>query len=280
MAIPDLASSVARRLLQIPGVQGVVLGGSYATGTATSTSDLDLGICYDHTAPLAMAALNALCADLDDSGVATASDPGGWGPWVNGGAWLTIQGRRVDIIYRELGRVAHSVQEAREGRVTLHVQMGHPHGIHGHQYAAELASCVILDDPTGRLEALRAQVSVYPPALSRSLEGAYGWAPAFWLGGADKGLGRGDLSYVQGCAFQAVMAMVQVICARAHLWLLNEKGAVERAARCPTAPQDFARRVNAAVAGMDLPALHQLAAEVARPRTDRDDSPATAASGE
>ncbi|GHF43701.1 hypothetical protein HNQ07_001947 [Deinococcus metalli] len=264
MPFPELASSVAQRLLGVPGVQGVVLGGSHATGTATAMSDLDLGLYYDHASPLDIPALTALCRDLDDSGEATASDLGGWGPWVDGGAWLTIQGQRVDFIYRDLGRVGHSVQDACAGRVTLHVQPGHPHGIHGHHYAGELASCVILDDLTGGLRALQAQIGTYPPALGRALEEAYAWSPTFWLGGAEKGIGRGDLAYVQGCVFQAVMALVQVICARARVWVLNEKGAVQRAATCAGAPDDFARRVNAAVAEPDLPALHQLAAEVAR----------------
>jgi hypothetical protein len=30
---------------------------------------------------------------------------GDWGPWINGGAWLTVEGKRVDLLYRELDKV-------------------------------------------------------------------------------------------------------------------------------------------------------------------------------
>ena len=30
---------------------------------------------------------------------------GDWGPWINGGAWLTVAGTRVDLLYRELDKV-------------------------------------------------------------------------------------------------------------------------------------------------------------------------------
>lgn len=270
-SLPPLAQSLAERLLDVPGVLGVALGGSHATGTATPGSDLDLSLAYEAAWPLDLATLTALCRELDDGGKATPAAPGGWGPWVDGGAWLTVGGQRVDFIYRELGRVERSVQDALAGRVELHIQVGHPHGVHAHHYAAELASCALLRDPSGRLAQLQAQLRAYPPRLAAALETQYGWAPEFWLDAAEKGLKRGDLHYAQGCAYQAVMAQVQVLCARAGVWLLNEKGALARAGGCAGAPERFAERTQAALSILDLAALRALAAEVSAgsPAPDR-----------
>ncbi|RJF71168.1 nucleotidyltransferase domain-containing protein [Deinococcus cavernae] len=259
MTLPALAHELAAQLAHLPGVLGVALGGSYATGTATPESDLDLSLAYQGSFDLA--ALNALCQRLDDSGMAQASPIGGWGPWVDGGAWLTVRGQRVDFIYRDLGRVQQSVQDALAGQVALYTQPGHPHGIHAHHYAAELASCVILEDASGRLAELKRQVNHYPPALSLALRQHYGWQKEFWLAAAQKGLKKGDLHYAGGCAYQAAMAFIQELCAIHETWLLNEKVAALIAARLPGAPPHFAARLAAVLSPLDLNGLQKLLGE-------------------
>ena len=248
----------------MPGVAAVTLGGSSASGTAQPDSDLDLGLYYDADQPFDLNFLQNLCRDLDDAGTAEATPIGGWGPWVNGGAWLTVDGRRVDFIYRELGRVGASVEDALAGRVSLHAQVGHPHGIHGHHYAAELALGLSLHDPAQRLASLKRRLDGYPDALQTALILHYGWQPNFWLDGAAKGLRRGDVHWVQGCAYQAVMALIQTLCARERVWLTNEKGAVAAAGRLSSAPPEFEMWVGAALSRLDLDALRQLSAEVER----------------
>ena len=263
MAELDFIGPIAARLSEILGVQAVVLGGSRGRGAAQPDSDYDLGLYYEVAQPFDLAALNVLCRELDDTGRAEATAPGGWGPWVDGGARLTVRGQRVDFIYRELGRLQTSVEDAHAGRVSLHTQTLHPHGVHGHQYAAELATCRVLIDPDERLEALKARLSPYPEALQVALASYYEWQPSFWLDGAAKGLKRGDSTYAQGCTFQAVMAMVQTLCAHAGVWLTNEKGALALASAATSAPPDFAVRVNAALSGSDLSGLRALSQEVA-----------------
>ncbi|WP_161883056.1 nucleotidyltransferase family protein [Deinococcus alpinitundrae] len=262
---PELIRTLAARLAQIPGVRAVTLGGSRARGPAQPDSDIDLGLHYRAEPSFDLAALNALCRELDDAGTAEATPPGGWGPWVDGGAWLTVRGQRVDFIYRELGRVEHSVNDALAGHIKLHAQPGHPHGIHSHHYAAELALGQVLSDPGGELTAIKARLGGYPAALQAALITHYAWQPDFWLYGAAKGQQRGDVHYAQGCAYQAVMAMVQVLCARGSVWLTNEKGAVALAGAVPGAPDDFAAQVNAALAGTDLDALGTLASNLSTP---------------
>ncbi|WP_407572796.1 nucleotidyltransferase domain-containing protein [Deinococcus altitudinis] len=249
---------ISERLREMPGVVGIVLGGSHATGTATPTSDIDFGLIYDGHSPFDLAALAHLCSELDDAGGAPPSALGGWGPWVDGGAWLTVQGQRVDFIYRDLRRIERSVQDALMGQVHLFAQVGHPHGIHAHQYAGELASAVPLHDPEGALAHLRLQVTPYPPALSAALQAHYGWQKNFWLDGAVKGEQRGDVHYVQGCLYQAVMALVQQLCAAGKVWLLNEKGALSRASAQPGAPAQLEARVTAALTAQDIAGVRAL----------------------
>ncbi len=258
----ELIHSLAARLARVPGLRAVSLGGSRARGAAQPDSDLDLGLYYRAETPFDLTALNQLCRELDDAGTAEATPPGGWGPWVDGGAWLTVGGQRVDFIYRELGRVERSVDDALAGRVKLHAQPGHPHGIHSHHYAAELALGQILIDSGGEIRTLKARLGGYPAALQAALIQHYAWQPDFWLYGAAKGLGRGDVHYAQGCAYQAVMALVQTLCARGEVWLTNEKGAAALAGAVPDAPPEFAGRVNAALTALDLPALGTLASEL------------------
>lgn len=88
MTLPPLAPLLADQLMQIPGVLGVVLGGSHATGTATPDSDLDLSLAYDTDFDLA--ALDSLCKRLDDDHAAERRRPA---PSAAGGrGWTAARG--------------------------------------------------------------------------------------------------------------------------------------------------------------------------------------------
>ena len=71
--------------------------------------------------------------------LAEVAGPGGWGPWVNGGAWLRIDGVAVDWILRDLDRVERIWADCREGRYEVGVQAGHPFGFWSPCYVGEVA---------------------------------------------------------------------------------------------------------------------------------------------
>src|SRR6516165_6398162 len=98
----DLVSSLTKRLGEIPGIKAVVLGGSYARGRAQPDSDIDLGLLYSQAAPFSVERIRELAEQVNDTPGPVVTDLYGWGAWVNGGAWLTIGGQRVDLIYRNL----------------------------------------------------------------------------------------------------------------------------------------------------------------------------------
>src|SRR5690349_19248811 len=136
-------SDLADRLIQVPGVVAVVLGGSRARGTHRPDSDVDLGLYY--RGELGVADLWRLAEEA--TGTPTdVTPPGGWGPWVNGGGWLTIDGWRVDWIYRDLDRVHQVVRDCQAGNFEVGVQPGHPLGFYSHSYAGEIAFCKVLAD--------------------------------------------------------------------------------------------------------------------------------------
>ena len=89
---------MAARLARTPGVRAVALGGSRARGSHRPDSDWDLGIYY--RGGVDAGALAALASELTGRPVEVAG-PGGWGPWVDGGAWLSLDGVPVDWILRD-----------------------------------------------------------------------------------------------------------------------------------------------------------------------------------
>ena len=78
-------------LARMKGVDAVAIGGSPAAGTADAESDWDLGVYYRGDIDLAPLA-----------GYGEVHPPGSWGRIMNGGAWLSLGGMKVDVLLRDL----------------------------------------------------------------------------------------------------------------------------------------------------------------------------------
>ncbi|MFJ9209656.1 nucleotidyltransferase domain-containing protein [Streptomyces sp. NPDC102264] len=265
--------AMATRLMSVRGVRAVALGGSRARGTHRPDSDWDLGVYYRGEPDVA--ALAALAAEVTGSPVEVAG-PGGWGPWVNGGAWLSVDGVAVDWILRDLDRVERVWAECGEGRFEIGTQPGHPLGFWSPAYAGEVALCRVLADAEGELTALRAAARRYPEPLRTALTGAV-WEADFSVAAARKAAGSGgtgagaqagagdahgtgtggagDALYVSLCLSRAFGILVQALLAHHRVWCLNEKGALATAAALPHTPPDFAHRVAAVLRALDAPAV-------------------------
>ncbi|MFI5912534.1 nucleotidyltransferase domain-containing protein [Dactylosporangium sp. NPDC051541] len=235
----EYLAPLADRLADVGGVRGVTLGGSRARGTHRPDSDYDLGLYY--RGPLDVAALRTLAAELADE-PAEITDPGGWGPWVDGGGWLTVAGHRVDWIYRDLDRVEHVWAECREGRYEIAFQPGHPLGFYSHTYAGEVALARLLSDPSGELTELRAEIDHYPPKLRTALVNGL-WEADFATRIARYGAKGNDPVYAAGCLFRAAGVLCHALHAAAGRWLLNEKAMIAATAQLPAAPTAFAARL-------------------------------------
>jgi hypothetical protein len=128
---------LARELAMLPDVLAVALGGSRAQGTHRADSDWGFALYYrDAFDP---DCLRAKGWPGQVSGI------GGWGGGVmNGGAWLTIDDRRVDVHYRDLDEVEHWCREAESGRFNKELLLFYAAGIPTYVVMAELATDRVL----------------------------------------------------------------------------------------------------------------------------------------
>ena len=205
---------LAERLASISGVVAVALGGSRARGTERPDSDWDFGLYY-------RGAISA--ADVRALGFGgTVVEPGEWGPMMNGGAWLTVDGARVDLLYRDLDVVEHWLAEAEAGRYRrFHVE-GYVAGMPTYALAGELAVNRVL---IGELP----RPAVFPDALRATAVRNWRSSRDFSLMLAETAQARGDAIYCAGLLAKAAISEAHARLAERGEWALNEKGIVERA---------------------------------------------------
>ena len=239
--LPDqtFLDTTADRLAALPAVRAVTLGGSRAQGTERPDSDWDLAIYY--RGGFDPDDLRAVGWEGEVSAV------GAWGGGVfNGGAWLTVDGRRVDVHYRDLDVVEHEVAEAEQGLFRVEPLMFHLAGIPTYLLVAELAINKVVRGELPRPAA-------YPPALRET-------APAHWHGMAAATLAyakaghapRGAVTQAAGAIALAATQTAHAVLAARGEWVTNEKGLVARAGlhdvdallgTLTRAPDELAQRV-------------------------------------
>ncbi|AWE49708.1 MULTISPECIES: nucleotidyltransferase domain-containing protein [Streptomyces] len=221
--------TLAGRLAALPTVRAVALGGSRAQGTHRPDSDWDLAVYY--RGPF----------DPDDLRAAgwegEVSEVGGWGGGVfNGGAWLTVEGRRVDVHYRDLDVVEREMAEAEQGRFRVEPLLFHLAGIPSYLVVAELAINRVLrgelPSPDG-----------YPARLRRTAsERWHDTAHATLAYARAHHAPAGRLTEVAGAIATAAVQTGHAVLAGRGEWVTNEKRLLERAGL---------RSVDAVLAGLE-----------------------------
>jgi predicted nucleotidyltransferase len=175
---------LAERLIKIPGVVAVALGGSRAGGPIHPDSDWDFGLYYRDA--ISADAVRALGFE------GTVVEPGEWGRLVNGGARLTVDGQRVDLLYRDLDVVRHWIEEAEAGRYEVDRVEGHLAGMATYVLAGELARAEVLAGELPRPE--------FPGPLRQVAPRRWRASAAFSLAIADTAAGRHDVVSCAGCS--------------------------------------------------------------------------------
>lgn len=225
----------ARDLSSVNGVEAIALGGSRATGTHRPDSDVDLGLYV--TADVDRAHLAEIASrSSEDEAIVTPT--GGWGPWVDSGAWLTVHGTAVDLILRDVARVTEQCHRAVRGEFRFHIQPGHPLGFLDVAYAGEVALGVPLVDSKDLLRSLVDSLTPYPEPLKHAML-ANLWQVDFLLDAAQKATGREDVGYVGLCATTATMLTAHGWHAMAGQWVNNEKGLIPNVRRLPVDTGNF-----------------------------------------
>ena len=240
----ELVSSLVERLAAIAGVAAVALGGSYARGTAVAGSDIDLYVYYSEAAPFAIERVRELAASVNDGAESVVTDFYEWGPWVNGGAWLTVGGQRVDFVYRSLEHVARVIADAQVGRYEQHYAQQPPFGFFSTAYLGEIAGGVPLFDAEKRLESLKARVAIYPEALRRAVVQDYLWQAEFALTAfAPRFAGRAGAYGAAACLTRVVNQLLLVLFALNGKYFIDDKTALSETETFARVPKDFAARV-------------------------------------
>ncbi len=238
---------IAERLAEIPGVVAVTLGGSRARGEEREDSDWDFGLYY--RGRIRAEDVRALGYE------GTVVEPGDWGRLVNGGAWLTIDGARVDLLYRDLDQVEHWTAGAEEGRFEIDRVEGFVAGMPTYALAGELALARILVGELPRPS--------FPDALRASAPRRWFGSAEFSLDVAEAAAGRADTVACGGLLARAAIAAAQARLAERGEWALNEKGIVRRAgighvdavlAAIGSSPHELGRSVFAVRVALGLPA--------------------------
>jgi predicted nucleotidyltransferase len=208
--------ALATELATLPGAVAVVLGGSRATATHRPDSDWDLGVYY-------RGARRRLDPDdvrgLGYSGYVSAL--GEWGPIMHGGAWLTVDGTPVDVLFRDLDTVEHWCEEAQEGRFEVLTQNGYIVGAPTYLPVGELAVCRPIAGALPRPS--------FPQPLAAT-------APERWRGRGAVALMFAhtyalvaDAVCCCGMLAEATLCIAHGRLAERREWVLNEKRLVQRA---------------------------------------------------
>jgi hypothetical protein len=150
------------------------------------------------------------------------SELGEWGLIVHGGAWLTVGGTAVDVLFRDLDVVEGWIADAEEGRFAVLAQNGHLVGAPTYLPVGELATCAPI-----------AGAALPRPAFPERLAQL---APPRWEGRAAVAMlfavthaRAGDAVACAGMLASAALDAAHArMCARRE-WARSEKRLVERA---------------------------------------------------
>lgn len=228
MIVEEIINKINEELKGVPGIVGVVLGGSRARGTHHPTSDIDIGIYYDESAGFNIDAIGRIATKLDDEHRENIiSSLGEWGPWINAGGWLVVQGYPVDFIFRDIKRVSAVIDECLSGKISSHYHTGHPHAYLNVMYMGEVATCRILSDPENKIGGLKSKTRPYPKVLKDAIVGYFMFEASFSLIFAKDNIDKDDISYVCGHCFRTISCLNQVLFAINEEYCINEKKAVK-----------------------------------------------------
>jgi hypothetical protein len=201
-------------LADATGAVAVMLGGSRAIGVGDAASDWDLGLYYRGTIDLTALARRG-----------TVQPPGSWGRLMNGGAWLQLEGLRVDVLLRDLDVVEHWTARAQQGEFDVDGLLGYLAGIPTYTLAAELASCRPLrENRRGEVAPLP-----YPPKLAAAAPARWRFDRSFSLTYARAYAKRGSLAGAVGQVAKAVVEEAHAILCERRQWVCNEKRLIESA---------------------------------------------------
>lgn len=237
-------NKIVSSLKKVKGIEAIVLGGSRARGTFSEKSDIDIGIYYSDSSRLDLEELSCIATELDDSHRSNLiTKIGEWGPWINGGGWLCIDGIATDFLLRDFTKVSSVIDDCLNEKITIDYQPGHPHGFVNTIYAAETFYCKILWQADNLIEKLKDKIIPYPLSIKSGIINKFMWEADFSIGIAAKSLSKNDIIYTTGCLYRVISCLTQVLYALNETYIMNEKGALAATDTFRIIPKDFKKKI-------------------------------------
>lgn len=245
----ELLGRISPQLCDLPGVEAIVLGGSHARGTARLDSDLDIAIYYSEQSPPDIQAIRRCVEGFAISGSPpVVTDFYGWGPWVNGGAWVQTFAGKLDLLYRNMDQLQRVLDESQEGIYHHDFYQQPTFGFVSVIYLAETKSCLPITDPRGLLSEFKRQVEVYPARLRKKLIGDLLWTAEFTFLHADGFAERIDVFNTVGCLARVAFMLAQALFALNEEYYFGDKGSLQAIDLFSRKPELFSQRLQAVLA--------------------------------
>jgi predicted nucleotidyltransferase len=240
-----LLEDITNELKQVNGVRALVLGGSFAVGMATESSDIDIGIYYSEDKPFDIEEIK-LIAQKYASKIATPTVTGfyEWGPWVNGGAWIETENGKVDFIYKNIKQIVTTIESAKNGIWENHFEQQPPYGFSSITFLAETKYCISLYDPNLIIENLKKEVQEYPPHLRKAVIQQSLWSAEFTIWQAKSFALKSDLFNTVGCLTRAIKSIITTLFAINEIYPLGDKRALNILEQADKTPINLTNKIN------------------------------------
>jgi hypothetical protein len=244
----QLLDQLVAQLSAVKGMASIVLGGSYASGSHTPHSDLDIGLYYFESSPFSINEVRCIAEAASASGAVTVTDYYGWGAWVNGGAWIHTPQGKVDFIYRNVEQVRRTIADAHQGIYHHDYDQQPAHGFYSVIYLAETRICIPLFDPQGLIADLKRSVEIYPPRLKEKIIADSLWAAEFTFIQARGFAAQGDVYNTAACLTRASASLTQALFALNEKYFLRDKNVMNEIADFSIFPPGYVDQVNSILA--------------------------------
>jgi hypothetical protein len=254
-------------LWDVEGVKsiGILPGGK--AGVGRSDAEVELVIVYRDSQPLNVAALRNALDDVNDTVGPTVTELGGWGPWMNGGAQLTVGRRRIDLLYRSADSYSRVIDQAKDGHAEHDWLQLPPYGFPSVAYLGEIDIANPILDPREVLHDLKEQVRPYPARLKANLITGFLWGAEHTLKTIGLSAERNDIYAALGGLTRASAMLCFAIYAMNERYYISDRGALDQMATFAIAPPHSHARIHDALRDPHLSgAVDQLAALLAEAR--------------
>lgn len=176
-----ILDAITSAFKDVPGIVAIVLGGSQAAGQAHEKSDLDIGLYYFGKHSFDTESIRRIANSFSIQGLPLVTGFYEWGPWVNGGAWITTAAGKVDLLYRNIDQVQQTITDAANGIWHHNFDQQPPYGFRSVIYLGETQACKPLFDPENIIRKLKDQVTTYPAKLKQTILSDCLWLAEFTL---------------------------------------------------------------------------------------------------